>query len=207
MVTISPAPDPVVSASAAKAAAAPTLGFGALWAGDLAAWVKIWGGPPSFGNHFRLWFNQSGVRATLLLRLAQAAKSARIPVLPGVLSRLNLTLHGLDVPPSVTIGPGLYVPHPVGTTVMARSLGANVSLIACITVGMRNEAQFPIIGDNVFVGAGARILGGITVGEGAQIGANAVVVKDVPAGRTAVGIPARLLPEASATSTETEAAQ
>jgi serine O-acetyltransferase len=61
---------------------------------------------------------------------------------------------------------------------------------------MRNEHAFPKIGDNVFIGAGARILGGITIGDNVQIGANAVVLKDVPSGATAVGVPARILANA-----------
>jgi serine O-acetyltransferase len=63
---------------------------------------------------------------------------------------------------------------------------------------MRSEPKFPVIGDGVFVGAGARILGGITIGNGAQIGANAVVLKDVPDGATAVGVPAIIKRRSSA---------
>ena len=194
MLTVSPS-SAVDAAHTSDAVPAPlSPGFGTAWAGDLAAWVKIWGGPNAFGNHFKLWLNQCGVRATLLLRISGALHAARIPFLPGWVSRLNLTLHGLDIPPSVPFGPGLYIPHPVGTVVMAQSVGANVSLVSAITIGMRNEHAFPIIGSGVFVGAGARILGGITVGDNASVGANAVVMKSVPTGRTAVGVPARLLP-------------
>lgn len=66
-------------------------------------------------------------------------------------------------------------------------------MIHNVTVGMRNEWAFPEIGDDVFIGAGARVLGGIVVGDGARIGANAVVIQDVPAGATVVGIPARVI--------------
>ena len=169
--------------------------------GDLEAWARIWRGPAGEGqvslrHGLKLVWTQCGLRATLLFRLSHALWRSRVPALPGMVARLNLTLHGLDIPPSVEIGPGLYIPHPVGTVVMAKRVGANVSLISGITIGMRATPVFPVIGDDVFIGAGARILGGITVGAGASIGANAVVLKDVPPGATAVGVPARILTSA-----------
>ncbi len=176
----------------------PRLGMRVLARADIEAWVKLWRGPDALRNGLRwqdaagLVWNQAGLRATLLLRLAHALWRAHVPALPGMVARYNLSKHGLDVPPSVEIGPGLYVPHPVGTVVMARRIGARVSLISSITIGMRQTAEFPVLGDDVFVGAGARILGAITVGDGASIGANAVVLTDVPPGATAVGIPARI---------------
>jgi serine O-acetyltransferase len=181
---------------AAPEAPAPT--FRALVRGDIEAWTKIWRGPSgedtvSLRHGLKLVWTQCGLRATLLFRLSHALWRSHIPMLPGMVARLNLTLHGLDIPPSVEIGPGLYIPHPVGTVVMAQRVGANVSLVSAITIGMRATPDFPVIGDGVFVGAGARILGAIIVGAGANIGANAVVLKDVPPGATAVGVPARIL--------------
>ena len=176
----------------------PPLGLRALARADIEAWVRLWRGPDALQDGLRwqdgagLLWNQPGLRATLLLRLAHALWKARIPALPGMVARYNLSKHGLDVPPSVEIGPGLYVPHPVGTVVMARRIGARVSLISGITIGMRQTHEFPVLGDDVFVGAGARILGALTIGAGASIGANAVVLGDVPPGATAVGIPARV---------------
>lgn len=142
----------------------------------------------------RLWWGYLGVRATLLYRLSAEAHRLRIPLLPGMLMRYNLRHYGLDIVPSVPIGPGLYIPHPVGTVIMARALGRNCQIISGVTIGMRDRHEFPVIGDDVFLGAGARVLGGIHVGNGAQIGANAVVLRDVPADATAVGVPARILP-------------
>jgi serine O-acetyltransferase len=109
------------------------------------------------------------------------------------LRRLNITLHGLDIVPTVPIGGGLYLPHTVGTVVMAQSIGRNVTLVSNVTIGMRHQAAFPIIGNDVYIGAGARVLGPITVGDGAVIGANAVVLCDVPPHATAVGVPARII--------------
>lgn len=169
-----------------------------LVAGDMAAWTKIWHGDLQTASGRRraglkLLWNQCGLRATVLFRVSHALWRHRIPLLPGMIARLNLTLHGLDIPPSVPIGPGLYVPHPVGTVVMAERIGTNVTLVSGITIGMRETPVFPRIGNDVFVGAGARVLGNLSVGDGAKIGANSVVLKDVPAGATAVGVPARIL--------------
>ncbi|MGH2484912.1 MAG: polysaccharide biosynthesis C-terminal domain-containing protein, partial [Ktedonobacterales bacterium] len=151
-----------------------------------------------FADALTLWWSYPGVRATLNYRLARAAHLQHIHLLPGMLHRRNVRKYGLDILPSVPIGPGLYIPHPVATVVAARKIGANVSLISGITIGMRNSREFPIIGDNVTIGTGARVLGGVAIGDNALIGANAVVTIDVPANSTAVGIPARILKPHSA---------
>ncbi len=101
--------------------------------------------------------------------------------------------YGLDIVIGSEIAGGLYIAHPIGTVVAVERIGRNCSIIAAATLGLRNDHSFPTLGDDVFVGAGARLLGGIRVGDGARIGANAVVIDDVPAGATAVGIPARVL--------------
>ena len=99
---------------------------------------------------------------------------------------------GLDLS-GTPIGPGLFVSHGQGTILSAERIGANLQVHQGVTIGWdyRGDRR-PIVGDDVFIGAGAKVLGAITIGDGARIGANAVVVCDVPAGATAVGIPARL---------------
>lgn len=109
------------------------------------------------------------------------------------LSAVNVALHGLEITPAVPVGPGLYLAHTVGTVVNAERIGANVQLQGGLTIGQRRGDGFPVIEDGVMVAAGARVLGRITVGSRAVIGANAVVVSDVPPGATMVGIPARPL--------------
>jgi serine O-acetyltransferase len=105
---------------------------------------------------------------------------------------------GLDLS-GTPIGPGLFISHGQATILSAERIGANLQVHQGVTVGWdyRGERR-PVIGDDVFIGAGAKVLGAITVGDGARIGANAVVVCDVPAGATAVGIPARIVPAAPA---------
>lgn len=103
------------------------------------------------------------------------------------------TVAGLDLS-GTPIGPGLFISHGQGTILSAESIGANCQVHQGVTVGWdyRGDRR-PIIGDDVFIGAGAKILGPVTIGDKAMIGANAVVVSDVPAGATAVGIPARVV--------------
>ena len=135
----------------------------------------------------------SGLRATLLHRLAFWAHETHIRGVPAVLSQLNLTLHAFDIPASVAIGGGLYMPHCVGSVVFAHSIGEHVTLQGGITIGLKKRAEFPVIGDGVSVGAGARILGGVRIGEGAVIAANAVVLEDVAPCATMAGVPARAI--------------
>lgn len=176
------------------------MGLRQLIAADMREWKRIGylganaaTAPLRLREALTLYWRFAGVRATVNYRLSHAAHARRIPVLPLILFRRNMRQYGLDIVPSVPIGPGLYIPHPVGTVIMAQSIGSRCHLISGITIGMRTVPAFPTIGDDVTIGAGARVLGSIVVGNGVQIGANAVVVGDVPAGATAVGVPARVV--------------
>jgi serine O-acetyltransferase len=147
----------------------------------------------TLGMALRLFWQHMPVRATALFRLACWFKQRRIPFFPGFLQRLNYFLFGLEIPSGADVGGGLYIAHPIGTVIMPRRIGRNCSVIASATIGLRDEWAFPDIGDNVFIGAGARVLGGIRIGNDVTIGANAVVIHDVPDGATVVGIPARVI--------------
>ncbi|MEZ4593163.1 MAG: serine acetyltransferase [Chloroflexota bacterium] len=141
----------------------------------------------------RLLWRHMPLRAMLWFRLGSWLKWKRIPLLPGVIQRYLYRFFGLEIIVGAQIGGGLYIAHPIGTVIAAEKMGENCSIIASVTIGMRNEWAFPKIGDNVFIGAGARVLGDIYVGDDAVIGANAVVIKDVPKGATVVGIPAKVV--------------
>jgi len=91
------------------------------------------------------------------------------------------------------IGPGLVITHGFATILAAKSIGRNCWVHHEVTVGWTYPSGWPTIGDDVFIGVGAKILGGVHIGDGAKIGANAVVVKDVPAGATAVGAAAHII--------------
>lgn len=138
----------------------------------------------------RLLWKHPALWATGIYRASRWCHTHGLRGFPTLFERLNMLLFGLEIGSGMEVGPGLYVPHPSGTVLMAARIGANATFIHAVTVGMRNEWDFPVIGDAVFVGAGARVLGGIKLGDGCSVGANAVVIHDVPAGATAVGVPA-----------------
>ena len=131
------------------------------------------------------------LRAMGWFRLGSALKAFGVRGVPHWTERRILRLYGLELPVGAAVGGGLYVAHPVGCVLVAESIGENVTVISQVTFGMRDTLRWPIVDDGVFVGAGARILGAITVGRGARVGANAVVLHDVEPGATVVGIPAR----------------
>ncbi|MCB0965223.1 MAG: serine acetyltransferase [Ilumatobacter sp.] len=139
----------------------------------------------------RLLVRHPSFRAVVWFRVAALANRCRMRSIPGLIQRRLLVKYGLEIPPGMDAGGGLYIAHPVGCVLVAEHVGENVTVIAGVTFGTRNDARWPTVGDGVFVGAGARVLGGITIGDGASIGANAVVVHDVEPGATVVGIPAR----------------
>jgi serine O-acetyltransferase len=138
----------------------------------------------------RLMWRHPPLWATAIYRTSNWCHRHGVRLLPTLCERLNMLLFGLEISPAIPIGPGFYIAHPYGTVIQAARVGANASFIHSITVGMRGEWEFPTLCDGVFVGAGARVLGAITLGDGCSVGANAVVMIDVPAGMTAVGVPA-----------------
>lgn len=124
-------------------------------------------------------------------RYGSWCKACGVRVVPGYIQRMLLRRFGFEIIVGAEIGGGLYVPHPVGCVIAAERIGENCSIIAAVTIGMHNKQKFPRIGNRVFIGAGARVLGGITIGDDAFIGASAVVIRDVAPATTVVGIPAR----------------
>jgi serine O-acetyltransferase len=133
----------------------------------------------------------------VIFRLARACYLARIPLLPYLLTYANIVLFGLEVTPRSEIGTGLFLPHTFGTVIGAYRIGKNATIFQNVTLGSKSldmgfEAdRRPEVGDNVILGAGARVLGGIKIGDGAVVGANSVVTHAVKPHTTVGGIPAR----------------
>jgi serine O-acetyltransferase len=133
------------------------------------------------------------LRAMAWFRFGAACRDAGVRGVAGRVQRRLLRVYGLELAPGTPCGGGLYIAHPVGCVLHAASIGENVTVVGSVTFGTRTDARWPVIEDGVFVGVGARVLGGITVGQRAEIGANAVVIHDVAPGDTVVGIPARVV--------------
>ncbi len=145
----------------------------------------------------RLLIRYPPLRAMAWFRFAQWCRAAGVRGVGGYVQRRLLRLYGLELAPSTPVGGGLYIAHPVGCVLHAASIGEDVTVVGQVTFGTLEDGVWPVVGDRAFIGVGARILGGITVGCDARVGANAVVLRDVPDRCTAVGVPARILPEST----------
>lgn len=139
----------------------------------------------------KLLIRNPPLRAMAWFRLATAMNAAGVRGVPSWIQRRLLLRYGLELTPGTDVGGGLYIAHPVGCVLVAERIGENVTVVGQATFGTRTDDRWPVVDDGAFIGVGARILGGITVGAGAQVAANAVVLADVAPGTTVVGIPAR----------------
>jgi serine O-acetyltransferase len=160
-------------------------------------------GTPGRGGGYSAFFHPR-MLPVALCRLAGSLHRSGLSPLSKIISLVNLAIFGIEVSPRVDIGPGLFFPHTVGTVIGAARIGKNATIFQGVTLGAVRldmafrELERPVLGDDVLVGAGAKVLGGVRIGDGARIGANAVVLDDVPPGSLAVGIPARIVRESSA---------
>lgn len=134
-----------------------------------------------------------GVQALLLHRLSHALVKAGIPVLPRFIAYLNRSLTGIEIHPRARIGSGFFIDHGSGVVIgETAEIGDAVTVYQGVTLGgtgFQVGKRHPTVGCNVTIGSGAKLLGPIQVGDGAKIGANTVVIEDVPAHSTVVGNP------------------
>jgi serine O-acetyltransferase len=149
--------------------------------------------------HFRYFPN-------VLCRSSRAAMLAGVPVVPKLLSYLNLVLFGLEVTPKCEIGPGIFFAHPVGCVIGAWKIGSNVTIFQGVGLGaLHPDMGFARelrceIGDHVVLGAGCKVLGPYRIENNVTVGANSVVMQSVAANLTVFGIPARVVPCSKGTS-------
>jgi serine O-acetyltransferase len=134
-----------------------------------------------------------GVQALLSHRICHALHHAGVPLLPRVLSNVTRVLTGIEIHPAATIGRGLFIDHGSGVVIgETAEIGDHVTMYQGVTLGGTGFARgkrHPTVGDEVMIGAGSKLLGPIDVGAGSKIGANSVVIHDVPPNSTVVGNP------------------
>lgn len=136
-----------------------------------------------------------GVQAVLSHRLGHAIWRAGVPVLPGALAYATRAVTGVEIHPAARIGREFFIDHGSGVVIgETTDLGERVTIYQGVTLGgtgSQRGKRHPTVGDDVVIGAGAKLLGPVLVGSGAKVGANTVVIEDVPEGKTVVGNPGR----------------
>jgi len=152
---------------------------------------------PALHSTFELFFNYPGLWALFFHRIAHALYLKGLRFFPRFISGIGLFLTVIDIHPAATIGRRVFIDHGVGVVIGETSIiGDDVIIYQQVTLGGVSTSKgkrHPTVEDNVVIGAGAKVLGNILLGKNSKIGANSVVVKDVPADCTAIGIPARVL--------------
>jgi serine O-acetyltransferase len=153
---------------------------------------------PAARSAFEVLTCYPGLHALWMHRLAHACWRGGLRWLARFISHLSRWLTGIEIHPGATIGRRVFIDHGMGVVIgETAEVGDDCTIYQGVTLGgtslYRGTKRHPTLGRGVVVGAGAQVLGGFTVGDGAKVGGNAVVVKPVPAGATATGIPARII--------------
>ena len=137
-----------------------------------------------------------GLHALVSHRIAHFFYKIRLYFLARLISELSRLMTGIEIHPGAKIGRGLFIDHGMGVVIGETAIiGDNVLLYQGVTLGgtgLTKGKRHPTIGNNVVIGGGAKVLGNITIGDNSYIGANAVVIKDVPPNSTVVGVPGRI---------------
>ncbi len=137
-----------------------------------------------------------GVHALVFHRFAHAIWRRGFTVPARFVSHVARFLTGIEIHPAAKLGPGLFIDHGMGVVIgETAEVGENVTLLQGVTLGgtsLKREKRHPTLGNNVVVGAGAKIIGGFKIGDGSRIGAGSVVVREVPTNAVVVGVPGRV---------------
>ena len=157
---------------------------------DLHQKARVYELPPTRRSLLRMLFSD-GSAAQIMYRMMRFCQTHHLKVLAAVIYRLNGCLTHATIGRNADMGPGFVIVHSVGVVINTNvRAGRNLVIYHCVTLGAERNKN-PVLGDNVLIGAGAKVIGGVRVGSNVKIGANAVVTKDVPDGATVIGIPAR----------------
>jgi serine O-acetyltransferase len=152
---------------------------------------------PAARSRVEVLLTYPGVHALIAHRVAHAVDRRGFPLAARVLSHLSRMLTGIEIHPKATIGRRLFIDHGMGVVIGETTIiGDDCHLLQGVTLGgtsTRREKRHPTLGNEVTVGAGAKVIGAVTLGEGARIGAGSVVVSSVPPHATVVGVPGHVI--------------
>jgi serine O-acetyltransferase len=156
--------------------------------------ARIWSEPrPGLKSLLTAGVMDPGLCAAFIFRWTARLERKGHPFLAALLGRLNLSLNGVQISPQAVIGAGLHLPHPSGIVVgNGVRAGEDLTLFQNVTLGARTlgGSDYPVVGRGVIIFANSIVTGEIRLGDGCRVGAGSVVLKEVPAGATVVGIPA-----------------
>lgn len=151
---------------------------------------------PAARSFLEVLFLYQGLHAVINYRIAHFFYKIKFYFLARLLSQIGRHFTGIEIHPGAQIGKGLFIDHGMGVVIGETSIiGDNVLLYQGVTLGgtgLVKGKRHPTIGNNVVIGTGAKVLGNITIGDNSYVGANAVVIKDVPPNSTVVGVPGRI---------------
>jgi serine O-acetyltransferase len=168
---------------------------------------------PAASNRLAAIFLYPSFQVMVAYRISHSLWCVRLHFTARLIMQIARVLTGIEIHPAAKIGPGFFVDHGMGTVIgQTTEIGCDVTLYHDVTLGgvmpaidsqkQRDAKRHPTLGDYVIVGAGAQILGPITVGRCARVGGNSVVTKDVPEGATVVGVPAHEMSKTDAKPTD-----
>lgn len=152
---------------------------------------------PASRSAFEVFLLYPSIHVTMMYRLAHKLYNRKMFLAARMLSQFARFITGIEIHPGAKIGKGLFIDHGAGVVIgETAEIGDNVTMYHGVTLGGTGKEKgkrHPTVGNNVVIGTGAKLLGPINIGDNAKIGANAVVLENVPAGATAVGIPSRII--------------
>ena len=151
---------------------------------------------PAAVNFLEVLLTYSGLHAIIFYRITHALRKMGVPFFPRWLSQVGRFFTGIEIHPGAQIGERFFIDHGMGVVIGETAIiGDDVLLYQGVTLGgtgLEKGKRHPTIGNNVVIGTGAKVLGNVTIGDSSYIGANAVVIKDVPPNSTVVGVPGRV---------------
>ncbi len=160
-----------------------------------------------FWGTFEVVFTYAGIHALWMHRAAHCLNERNVPFLPRAISQIGRFITGIEIHPGAQIGNGFFIDHGMGVVIGETAIiGDDCTLYQGVTLGGTGKEtgkRHPTLGDGVVVGAGAKVLGNINIEDNVYIGANAVVLKDVPADSTVVGVPGRVVRQRGSKSAST----